>query len=251
MLILLPPSETKATRARGSSLDVSSLSSPSLRSPRERVMAALAEVSAGPDAAGLLGVSPNLTAEIARNVSLTTSPTLPAGQVYTGVLYDALDLPTLDPAARRRANSRIVIISALFGALRLTDRVPAYRLSMAVNLPGVGPLAAHWRQPLRESMDAVGGMGTIVDCRSSTYAAAWAPVAGSPQAHRWVQITVPGATHRAKHTRGLVARTLCQSAADPRTPEGLVAVLQPQFDVTLRPPARAGKPWVLSARPSR
>lgn len=212
-------------------------------------MAALADVSAGADAASVLGVSPNLTAEIARNVALTTSPTLPVGQVYTGVLYDALDLPTLDPAARRRATRRIMVVSALFGALRLTDRVPAYRLSMAVNLPGVGPLAAHWRRPLSASMDAVVGTGLIIDCRSSTYAAAWVPATHSPPASRWVQIHVPGATHMAKQTRGLVARALCQSATDPRSPAGLVDVLEPHFDVSLQPPARAGRPWILSVHP--
>ena len=214
-------------------------------------MATLADVSAGPDAAKVLGVSPNLTAEIARNLSLTTSATLPVRRVYTGVLYDALDLTGLDPASGRRANRRIVVISALFGALRLTDRVPPYRLSMAVNLPGVGPLAAHWRQHLGEPMDSLVGAGLIIDCRSSTYAAAWSPAAGSPQTQRWVQIHVPGATHMAKHTRGLVTRALCQSAASPRTADELVAVLDPHFEVSLRRPARAGKPWVLSAHPPR
>ncbi|MGC1206504.1 MAG: peroxide stress protein YaaA, partial [Ornithinimicrobium sp.] len=218
MLILLPPSETKATRTRGARLDLGSLSSPSLTGHREQVLAALAQVSARADAAGILGVSPNLTTEIARNLVLTTTPTLPAAQVYSGVLYDALDLPSLDAASRSRATRRVIISSALFGALRLSDRVPAYRLSMAVNLPGVGPLAAHWRVPLTGAMHTLGGSGLIVDCRSSTYAAAWTPAPGSPEAGRWVQIHVPGATHMAKHTRGLVTRALCESAADPRRP---------------------------------
>ncbi len=247
MLILLPPSETKATRSRGARLDLGTLSLPSLTGHREQVLTALARVSARPDAAEILGVSPNLTVEIARNLALTTSPTLPAGQVYTGVLYDALDLPSLASASRSRATRRVIISSALFGALRLGDRVPAYRLSMAVNLPGVGPLAAHWRAPLDEAMNAVIGKGLIVDCRSSTYAAAWTPVPGSPAARRWVQIHVPGATHMAKHTRGLVARALCESTVDPSSPHGLLDVFEPQFVLDLRGPHRPGKPWVLSA----
>lgn len=247
MLILLPPSETKAARSRGALLDVASLSSPSLKEPREQVLAALEQVSARPDAADILGVSKNLTAEIARNLALTTSPTLPAGQVYTGVLYDALDLPTLDPAARGRATRRILISSALFGALRLSDRVPAYRLSMAVNLPALGPLAAHWRGPLSQAMDALSTKGLVIDCRSSTYAAAWTPHPGSPTARRWVRIHVPGATHMAKHTRGLVTRALCESATDPASPQALVDVLGPHFVVELHRPLRSGTPWVLSA----
>ncbi|MGB3828144.1 MAG: peroxide stress protein YaaA [Ornithinimicrobium sp.] len=248
MLILLPPSETKAIRVRGAPLDLESLSSPGLLAARRAVIDALARVSADPDAARQLGVSPNLTAEIARNTRLETAPTLRAGEVYTGVLYDALDLAGLDPSARRRAARRIVIVSAVFGALRLTDRVPPYRLSMGVNLPGVGPLAGHWRAPLAQVMDGAASRGLIIDCRSSTYAAAWTPPPGSPAARRWVQIHVPGATHMAKQTRGLVARALCENPTNPTSPQGLVPLLKDRFDVSIHEPSSVREPWVLSAR---
>jgi uncharacterized protein len=248
VLILLPPSETKAVRRRGRPLDLDTLSLPELTPDRRKVLEALSEVSGRTDAAGVLGVSPNLTEEIARNTRLATAPTLPAADLYTGVLYDALDLAGLDAAARRRASRRLLVVSALFGALRLTDRVPPYRLSMAVNLPGVGPLAGHWRDPLGEVLPATAGRGLVVDCRSSTYAAAWAPEGAL--AERWVQIRVPGATHLAKHTRGLVARALCGSPADPRRPEALAELLAGRFRVQLHEPARAGKPWLLDASPT-
>ena len=61
--------------------------------------------------------------------------------VYTGVLYDALGWGTLDAAARRRGNASLVVASALWGAVRFGDRVPPYRLSIGVDLAGVGPLA--------------------------------------------------------------------------------------------------------------
>jgi len=41
----------------------------------------------------------------------TTKPT-PAISVYTGVLYQALDWPSLSPAAKKRGESVIAIISA-------------------------------------------------------------------------------------------------------------------------------------------
>lgn len=248
MLILLPPSETKATRARGASLDLDSLSSPDLNSARRAVIDGLARVSAEPDAVKWLGVSPNLTAEIERNTRLDTAPTLRAGDVYTGVLYDALDLPSLEDSARRRAQRRILIVSAVFGVVQITDRVPPYRLSMAVNLPGIGPLAQHWRAPLARAMEPRTGHGLIVDCRSSTYAAAWTPATGSPAARRWVQVRVPGATHMAKHTRGLVARALCEHSANPSSPQALIALLEGRFDVSMSPPSSTRQPWVLSAR---
>nr|WP_281497502.1 peroxide stress protein YaaA [Ornithinimicrobium sp. F0845] len=246
-MILLPPSESKAGRTRGRALDLDRLSLPTLNAHRAEVVAALAEASSRPDAAATLGVSPNLTEEIARNVRLTTAPSVPVADLYTGVLYDALDLPSLDAPARRRANRRVLVVSALFGALRLTDRVPPYRLSMAVNLPGVGPLAGHWRGPLAETLPDLVGRGLIIDCRSSTYAAAWLPQGDLTR--RWVQIRVPGATHMAKHTRGLVTRALCQADQDPRAPAGLAEVLAETFRVELHEPASASRPWVLDVYP--
>lgn len=243
MLILLPPSESKTGRARGRALDLERLSLPALTAARAQALSAVAQASAHPDAATVLGVSPNLTEEIARNARLLTAPSVPVADLYTGVLYDALDLPSLDAASRRRANRRVLVVSALFGALRLTDRVPPYRLSMAVNLPGTGPLAGHWRPPLAEELPAVVGRGLVIDCRSSTYAAAWVPQ--GDLARRWVQIRVPGATHMAKHTRGLVTRALCQSAADPRSAGDLADLLSESFHVQLHGPASATKPWTL------
>ena len=125
MLILLPPSEGKTQRRRGRTLDLETLSFPQLTGLRTRVIEGVGEISARPDAHRLLGVSPNLVEEVARNTRLHVAATAPAGEVYTGVLYDALALASLDPTSRRRANRRIFILSSLFGALRPTDRVPA------------------------------------------------------------------------------------------------------------------------------
>lgn len=250
VLILLPPSEGKTQRRRGRPLDLESLSFPKLTPMRADVIDAVESVSGGPEAHEILGVSPNLIEEVARNTRLRSAPTAPAGEVYSGVLYDALDLSSLDTAARRRATRSIVVQSALFGAVRLSDRIPAYRLSMSVNLPGIGPLATAWRPWLDSILTEAAGRGVIVDCRSSTYAAAWPPIGAL--AGKWVQIAVPGATHMAKHTRGLVARELCRQAGSPKTPKSLAEALSDLFDVELAEPARPGRPWVLrvTARPS-
>jgi cytoplasmic iron level regulating protein YaaA (DUF328/UPF0246 family) len=243
VLILLPPSESKTVRSRGRRLDLSRLSFPELTDTRVTVATALAKVSAHVDAVQVLGVSPTLLDEVGRNTRLDTTATLPAARLYSGVLYDALDYATLSPAGRRRANRRLVVVSALYGAVRPSDPVAPYRLSMAVNLPGVGPLAAAWRPELSGVLDVAAGRGLVVDCRSSTYAAAWAPTGAL--AERWVQVKVPGATHMAKHTRGLVARALCEAGADPRRVTALPDVLADRFEVDLREPAGRGRPWVL------
>jgi uncharacterized protein len=247
MLILLPPSEGKAAGRRGAPLDLGSLSFPELRPVREAVLDALIDASGRADALEVLGVPKGAAEQVAANVGLRSAPTLRVADLYTGVLYDALDLGGLDAAAKRRAARRLVVVSALFGALRPADRVPSYRLSMGVDLPGVGPLAAAWRPALDEVLPAAAGRGLVVDLRSSTYAAAWRP--SGELAERTVAVHVvrdgPGGrtavSHMAKHTRGLVARELLASGADPRRPEDLPDALAPRFASSLDE-ARPGRP---------
>ncbi len=247
MLVLLPPSEGKAIGSRGRPLDLERLSFPQLSAARRRVVDALVEASARPDALAVLDAPKGAADRVTANTELWTAPTLRASDLYTGVLYDALDLATLDAPAKRRAARQLVVVSALFGALRPGDRVPSYRLSMGVDLPGVGPLARAWRDELSHALPAAAGRGVVVDLRSSTYVAAWKPA--GELAERTVAVHVvrdgPGGrtavSHMAKHTRGLVARELLAAGADPRTPDELADVLGARFAVGLDEP-RAGRP---------
>jgi hypothetical protein len=251
VLILLPPSESKADVVRGKPLDLDGLSFPELAATRAAVLDGLIAVSGGPDAMTRLGVPKTLVEVVARNVHLRSLPTAPAERVYTGVLYDALAAGDLEGAARRRARSRIVVISALWGAVRLGDRIPPYRLNMCGRLPGLGHLPQVWQGPLGEVLPALARRDVIVDCRSSDYVTAWRP--NGDLAERTVTVKIvrerdgqrSAVSHSAKHTRGLVARRLVLDAADPRRPEELAEALAPHFDVVLLAPARPGKPWEL------
>ena len=242
MLVLLPPSEGKAVGSRGAPLDLDRLSFPELTATRRTVVDALAAASARPDALEVLDAPKGAADRVAANTSLWSAPRLRAADLYTGVLYDALDLASLDAAEKRRANRWLVVISALFGALRPGDEVPSYRLSMGVDLPGIGPLARAWREPLGEVLPTAAGRGVVVDLRSSTYAAAWKPE--GPVAERTVAVHVvrdgPGGrtavSHMAKRTRGLVARELLVAGVDARTPEALAEVLSERFAVGLDDP---------------
>src|SRR6185437_1388300 len=97
VLILLPPSEGKAPAGDGPAVDLAALAFPQLAKTRKALMAELARVAKGREATALevLGLSPNQAAELAADRELATAPTLPAADRYTGVLYDALDLPGL------------------------------------------------------------------------------------------------------------------------------------------------------------
>lgn len=247
MLILVPPSEGKAVGSRGAPLDLDTLSFPELGATRRQVIDALVATSARADALDVLKAPKGAAERVAANVDLWRAPTLRAADLYTGVLYDALDLAGLDAAAKRRANRHLVVVSALFGALHPKDRVPSYRLSMGVDLPGVGPLAPRWRDVLGEVLPDAAGAGLVVDLRSSTYVAAWRPA--GDLAERTVAVAVvrdgPGGrtavSHMAKHTRGLVARELLAAGVDPRRPEELAEALGARFAVTLDD-AKPGRP---------
>jgi cytoplasmic iron level regulating protein YaaA (DUF328/UPF0246 family) len=251
VLILLPASDTKAPVRRGKPLDPDGLSFPPLASTRAAVLEALMEVSASPDARHRLGVPASLSDVVRRNVALREAPTAAAEAVYSGVLYDALGLADLDPASRRRARAWIVVISALWGAVRLGDRIPPYRLDMCGRLPGLAHLTDVWRGPLAGVLPGAARRGVVVDFRSAEYATAWRPT--EALAERTVVVKVVrdldgkrgAASHNAKQTRGLVARRIVADAVDPRRPEGLAEALSEHFEVDLRRPDRLGRAWEL------
>lgn len=233
MVILLPPSEGKAQPARGRALDLATLGYPSLSDARGVMLDALVAASARDDADARFGVGEGLRDVVARNVHIRSLPTAAAGSIYTGVLYDALDLASLDVAQRRRANRRLVIFSALFGVVRPTDRIPAYRLSADVTLPGVGAVASFWRGELARVL-APPRTGLIVDCRSSTYATMWRPAgAVGVRVLREEAGKRTVVSHMAKHARGLVARALVEHDGEPRTVDELVDVLSAHFARTV------------------
>ncbi len=246
VLVLLPPSEGKSGRVRGRPVDLGALHLPELTTARSRVLEVLARVSATADGHRVLGVSDALAPELVRNTRWATEPAVPVAALYSGVLYDALGLAALPAGARRRATARLLVVSAAWGALRPDDRVPPYRLSMGTSLPGLGALAAFWRPRLAAALPPL-ATGLVVDCRSSTYAAAWKPE--GPVAERTVTVRVlrdeggrrTVVSHMAKHTRGLVARHLVSRAGrDPRTASALASAVGEAFEVELSRPGRDG-----------
>lgn len=211
MLLLLPPSEGKATGGRGAPLDLSRLAHPALSPVRSRLVTAL-EAAAAQDLPGLATALGCSVDEAGKDLHLTTSGTLPALRRYTGVVYEALSYATLSPAGRRRAHSSLRVASALFGLLAPTDRIPAYRLSGGTSLPGVGSLAAAWRPVLEPEIAAHRGL--VVDLRSGPYAAlARVPSAVSVRVLRETDGVRAAVSHDNKYTKGLLARELCELGA--------------------------------------
>ncbi|MHA7144851.1 YaaA family protein [Arthrobacter sp. TmT3-37] len=245
MLILLPPSEGKSAARRGGPVRLDNLHFPELNPARRTVLAALKDASGADDAHAVLGVGESLAADVARNLVLDVAPAAPAHDVYAGVLYDALGYAGLTPVQKRKAREWCVVVSALWGAIGFGDPIPAYRLSMSVDLPGTGRLAGYWRKHLGDALAQHAGTGLVVDCRSSTYAAAWAPPPLQSAAVNVFQVRGGKRTvvsHFAKHTRGELARhLLTRRGAAPATPEALLRAAREKWTAELVP-ATARRP---------
>jgi cytoplasmic iron level regulating protein YaaA (DUF328/UPF0246 family) len=186
VLILLPPSEGKTAPRRGRTLQLDTLSFPDLEKYRSEVLDSLVSLcttdglpfeseAARHVAAQTLGLGTTQTDEIDRNALLHTAHVMRADKVYSGVLYEALSLGTLEGAAKRRATQWVAITSSLFGLVRPSDYIPAYRLAGNVTLPGIGVVSTYWNRHIDQTMAEAAGQGLVVDLRSSTYASFWRP----------------------------------------------------------------------------
>ncbi|SDS44383.1 YaaA family protein [Agrococcus carbonis] len=210
MIVLLPPSETKAAGGTGASLTTAGLGYPGLAVARSRALAALDRlVAAGQDVS-----TPAKARAAADNAAVRTSPTMPAVERYTGVLYDALDAGSLAPAARRWVDEHVVIQSALLGFVRAGDLIPAYKVSEHSKLPG-----ERMRELWAHAGDELSGFA--LDLRSKAYAQL-APVAGAVP----VEIVSPegkALNHWNKAGKGAFVRALAESGAEAGSADALVA----------------------------
>ena len=250
MLILLPPSEGKATPTRGKQLDLETLGFASLTQARRVALDALVDLcsDAPTEAAKVLGLGPTQADDVRRNAALPTARTTRADALYTGVLYDHLDVASLDTAARGRATRWLAITSSLFGLVRPGDRIPAYRLSGDANLPGLGVVSAHWRGVLDPVVREAAGSGLVIDLRSTTYASFWRP---SPDlACRVATVRVlqqvgdqrKVVSHFNKATKGRLVRALLEAGSNPTRPPALADVIADLgWKVELGSPGRHGQ----------
>jgi cytoplasmic iron level regulating protein YaaA (DUF328/UPF0246 family) len=233
VLILLPPSEGKTRPESGAPLDLEALSFDRLTATRAQLLRTLIKLCSGNPkrAMQVLDLGPTQADAIEINAGLDHEPTARADAIYSGVLFSALDLASLDAASRSRADQSLAIASALFGLLRPSDQIPAYRLSGNVSLPRLGTVAGRWRTPLPRVMRETTGDGLLIDLRSGTYTALGKPP--PDLAARTVTMRVlhehQGArkivSHFNKATKGRIVRGLLESGANPSTVDELHDVL--------------------------
>lgn len=200
MLIVLPPSETKAPGGAFAPMD---LSFPELEPVRTSLIDALTATDVDTQMSELK-IPAGKRAEAEENLALRSAPVMPAIQRYTGVLYDGLDASTLPDAAL----SRLAVGSALFGVVRAGDMIPRYRVSGGSKVGGK-TMRAWWGTSVR---DVLARQDFVVDMRSGAYQQL-GPVAGALTVRVEQADTGKVVSHFNKQYKGELARALAPHAA--------------------------------------
>lgn len=224
MIIVLPPSETKAPNGDGPALDFSSLSFPNLTEVRTEIATDLAAL-APEEALNVLKISDKLIDQAVENTQVFSSPTMPAIFRYTGVLYDALQAETLS----NEAKNKIAIGSALFGVVKANDMIPFYRLSGGSKLPHKGQdpkeaptLKSRYGKEVTKALENENTL--VVDLRSGAYqqlgkvkdAITVRVESVQPDGSRKV------VSHFNKHYKGVLARELASADVEPTSKQELI-----------------------------
>jgi cytoplasmic iron level regulating protein YaaA (DUF328/UPF0246 family) len=166
-----------------------------------------------------------------------SSQTSPAIEIYDGVLFQGLNWKTLTAAEEKRANTKVLIVSALFGLIRPLDKIFSYREKIDNKL---------WREAIAQ-VSAKYSNELIIDCRSSTYKGVWTI---NPLNTVEVRVfKVNGAersviTHMSKKYRGELTGHLLKQTTDPTNPAEVQRIAAQLFECELHAPTD-GQPWAL------
>ena len=252
-MILLPPSEGKTDATGKQRVDFKKLSFPELTKQRQELVAAVVAMANGPAAKArtALSISAKQDFEIERDQKLLAAPTGLAWSVYTGVLYDAIDTDSLSAKAKAKFEAENFVVSALFGLINVTDRIPAYRLSGDTVVPKVGTLTKFWSDSITQAIADQGEF--VIDLRSGIYVKlgpTGKDIADQVVIPRIMQKMPKGApkvvSHSNKATKGRLVRSLAQAAKSVTSVEQVAELAaKVALDVKIVKPAKAGVPWGL------
>ncbi|WP_373991994.1 peroxide stress protein YaaA [Duganella sp. BuS-21] len=167
----------------------------------------------------LMDLSDNLSAlNVARYASWTkdTSEARQAVMTFNGDVYDGLDARSLKPGQLDYAQSRIRILSGLYGMLRPLDLIHPHRLEMGTRLstPHGKDLYSFWGETITQALNrqaAEQGADTLVNLASEEYFKSVKPrllqvPVITPMFEDWKNGKYKIISFYAKRARGLMAR---------------------------------------------
>lgn len=229
-IVLLPPSESKLSAESGPKLNLGSLAFPELTDKRNKVLAELIKLSSGRQtkALAVLDISKKQDFELVRNQNLLSEPTAPAWQIYSGVLFEALDPHSLTTVQRAKLCELTFVQSALFGLVSLNDEIPAYRLSGDSVLPKIGSLSRFWAASCSQVLEQ--GNDLIIDLRSGIYCKLGpvpetVPVVVPKIMQRMKSGPPKVVSHHNKATKGRILRALAQSKSRVKSVDDLANII--------------------------
>ena len=226
-LILLPPSEGKASGGMGPPISLDSMSFPSLNTTRSLLIRALHEINSSQNTAQkLLGVKDKaLLNAMSANSKIESSSTMPAIRRYTGVMYDAIEYESLNKKQMKDFNDNVLIMSGLFGIVRPLDMIPGYKLKMGARLHNSKACSSIWKPLITEKLAKLCKDTVIWDLLPIEHSAAWEPSAvhyASRFTVKFLQRTFDGKlrtiSHWSKALKGAVVQYLVSNintAANP------------------------------------
>ncbi|HET7646061.1 MAG TPA: peroxide stress protein YaaA, partial [Candidatus Limnocylindria bacterium] len=151
-----------------------------------------------------------------------------------------------------RAEQHVVIVSALWGALRPADPIPPYRLHVCARLVGMDRLEPAWRSILPPILaEAAEQVGPVLDLRSRVYQAVGRPTGLDDQTVSLRIRPSPGGPAHigdviAKRTRGAAASHLLESDSVPEDPLDIADLLAERWPIEIDRPGGRERTWTFT-----
>lgn len=180
---------------------------------------------------GVKGIA--LEKAMVSNASIDTSPTMPAIERYTGVMYDSIGYQSFGESAREVFDQTVVIMSGLFGMVSPKDLIPDYKLKMGAALLRRKTCATVWKPIISKSLKDVVDDGVIWDLLPLEHSAAWDPATVPYSARftfKFLEQTEQGKlktiTHLSKVLKGALISHLVNNPEEAKSPETALKLIE-------------------------
>lgn len=130
---------------------------------------------------------------------------------YTGVAFDYLDYPRLNPKAQSYIDTHVILFSNLFGPIRASDKIPEYKLKQGISIGDVKPEKFYYEHSAA-LLDAYLADEEILDLRAGFYDKFYKP----SKPYTTLKFIKEGkvVSHWAKAYRGIVLREISKAGIE-------------------------------------